>query len=232
MSNIEKKKKIINAKKDNEVLLKVLDIVKALISNKIISFTLLGIVLFLTIRFVLIPFYQEYNQEHTSITSVSSLTKIIKLSKISTCESEYNGIAYVYSPDDKEHKEDPLYLVAYKSKVKAGIDMQDIEVNEDKENKKFIIVLPEITISTPSVDISNMEIMFKDKKSNTESVSKDAYAAAEEDAKKECENNSALKELARDNLENMIRGLTEPLLEQTNVDYEIEFQVGESNENK
>lgn len=200
---------------------------KNILTNKIGSIVLLGVIVILLFKFMLVPFYTKYNQEHTTIVSESSLEKIIKLSEISTYQTVYNGVAEVYASSEAEQKNDPLYLVSYESTIKAGIDMNDILVDVNKKNKKIIFTIPKIKLTNVSVKMETLKIMFRNTDANTETVSKDAYQSAYNDATKECENNSALNELATSNLKNAITGLIKPLLNQENEEYEICFLEGD-----
>ena len=94
-------------------------------------------------------------------------------------------------------------------------------MRNSEEEKKVIVTLPKVTISDIEVNMGSLEYIFKDKNSNTESISKDAYQSAVADVKEECEKNEQLKELAKENAKNVIQGLISPILEQEEYQLEI-----------
>lgn len=124
---------------------------------------------------------------------------------------------------DPKDSDKVLYYVSYDATVKAGINTEDIqiEVRDSEEEKKVIVTLPKVTISDIEVNMGSLEYIFKDKNSNTESISKDAYQSAVADVKEECEKNEQLKELAKENAKNVIQGLISPILEQEEYQLEI-----------
>ncbi len=117
----------------------------------------------------------------------------------------------------RDSNEKILYNVAYDAKVSVGIDMEKIkiEVNEDdKDNKKIIVSIPQIEIVDADVDPGSLDYIFQNKNANTSDVFKTAYPACIEDAENECKNNHTLYKLARENAINMIKALMQPLLVQ------------------
>lgn len=156
----------------------------------------------------------------TSIVSKSSLEKILQISDLSTYKAVYNGVAHV--KDAKGEK--VLYHVSYESEVKVGFDTEAIAVDVDNDNKKVIITLPEIKINDVTVKMESLDYIFEDNSANTPSVSNEAYAACIEDAKSESASNDQIFELARDNSENLVRALIEPLLKQNKDTYTLDIR--------
>lgn len=148
----------------------------------------------------------------TVTVSASVLEKTLQISELSTYKITYNGVAAVRDSNEKI-----LYNVAYDAKVSVGIDMEKIkiEVNEDdEENKKIIVSIPQIEIVDADVDPGSLDYIFQNKNANTSDVFKTAYPACIEDAENECKNNHTLYKLARENAINMIKALMQPLLVQ------------------
>ena len=167
-----------------------------------------------------IPFLEGDYKNKTTVVSKSNLEKVLQINELSTSTAVYNGVSSVTDPEDSDKV---LYYVSYDATVKAGINTEDIqiEVRDSEEEKKVIVTLPKVTISDIEVNMGSLEYIFKDKNSNTESISKDAYQSAVADVKEECEKNEQLKELAKENAKNVIQGLISPILEQEEYQLEI-----------
>ena len=167
-----------------------------------------------------IPFFLCVYKNKTTVVSKSNLEKVLQINELSTSTAVYNGVSSVTDPEDSDKV---LYYVSYDATVKAGINTEDIqiEVRDSEEEKKVIVTLPKVTISDIEVNMGSLEYIFKDKNSNTESISKDAYQSAVADVKEECEKNEQLKELAKENAKNVIQGLISPILEQEEYQLEI-----------
>ena len=154
------------------------------------------------------------------ISVSATLEKIVKTSDLSTFEAVYNGIATVMN-EKKPDKVD--FHVSYEAKVKAGIDVKQIKMSINEEEKIIYITLPEITLGEPSVDISTMDYIFENEKANTENVSAVAYKACIADVKKESDKEDAIFELAKENAQNIVKALVIPFAVQLDSEYEIVF---------
>ena len=139
---------------------------------------------------------KEGRKETTTVISKTTLEKVLDISELSTGKAVYHGIAHVYDPKNDERV---LYHVAYDATVKAGIDTDKIKIKIEKEAKKVTVTLPEVQIQDIDVDMGTLDYMFESKRSQTESVSKDAYQAAIADVTKECKDNEEIKDLAKEN---------------------------------
>lgn len=191
-----------------------------MLKHKIASLVIiLGIILL--VKFGLIPAIRGDFKEKTTIVSDTSLERILRISDISTYRTTYNGVAKVC---DEKNQDKVLYYVSYEASVKAGIDMNEVKTDVDKDNKIIKVTLPEVKITDLSVDMTKLDYMFKAWGADTETVSKDAYEAAVEDAEGECNDNTAIKEFARDNVENLIKGLLNPVLENADEAYTLEIE--------
>lgn len=144
------------------------------------------------------------NGQATMITS-ATLTDAIDISELSTAQYTYNGIAEIYKDDNRD---DVACYVKYNAKVKAGIDMEQVEFKIDDDNKTVTPILPDIQINSNTVDENCISFIPE----NTNIELKDALVACEEDSKNEVQKSSALIESARENLKSIIEGLIDPIL--------------------
>ena len=152
---------------------------------------------------------KEGRKETTTVISKTTLEKVLDISELSTGKAVYHGIAHVYDPKNDERV---LYHVAYDATVKAGIDTDKIKIKI------------EVQIQDIDVDMGTLDYMFESKRSQTESVSKDAYQAAIADVTKECKDNEEIKDLAKENAKNVVKGVLGTLLAQQEEAYTLEVK--------
>jgi hypothetical protein len=185
------------------------------------KFILIGVV-FLAIASVIFSIPRLYGRANkVEVITISTLKKIINISELSTFQAVYNGIAEVMN----ENKPDKLdYYVTYNAKVKAGFDLEQVDIDFDEKLKKITITIPEIKITDVVVDIATMDYIFLNDKANKSSVSEQAYKACIEDAKKESAEESTIYELAKQNAQNIMKALINPLIEQLDSDYVLEIK--------
>lgn len=179
-------------------------------------------VVFLAIASVIFSIPRLYGRANKAeVITISTLKKIINISELSTFQAVYNGIAEVMN----ENKPDKLdYYVTYNAKVKAGFDLEQVDIDFDEKLKKITITIPEIKITDVVVDIATLDYIFLNDKANKSSVSEQAYKACIEDAKKESAEESAIYELAKQNAQNIMKALINPLIEQLDSDYVLEIK--------
>lgn len=161
---------------------------------------------------------RENNEPQVSVTA--TLERIVKTSDLSTFEAVYNGIAKVMN-EKKPEKVD--FYVSYEAKVKAGIDVNLIELSVDESEKTINITLPEVKITDKDVKIESLDYIFENDKANTENVSAIAYKACIADVENEASTEDAIFELAEENAKNIIRALVSPFAIQNDVQYDIVF---------
>lgn len=154
------------------------------------------------------------------IISKSTLEKIINVSDLSTFEAIYNGIAKV---TDKDNPEKINYYVSYDAKVKAGFDFEKVDITVDSDRKIITVALPEIKITGVDVDIASLDYIFVNDKSNTETVSEEAYKKCIEDVEKESGSENVVFELAEQNARNIVEALVKPFVEQLDSEYQLEI---------
>lgn len=165
------------------------------------------------------------NQEKKAeILTTATLEKMVKISELSTFQAVYNGIAKVTNQDNPDQID---YYVTYMAKVNAGFDFEKVKVTLDKEVKKITVSIPEIGfIGEPVVDIGTLDYIFLNDKAETNTVSAQAYPACIEDAKKESEEEPAIKELAKENARNIMDALINPFIENLDTEYELDIIFG------
>lgn len=150
------------------------------------------------------------------VINTSTLQEILDVNQISTFQAVYNGIAAVMS----EKKPDQVsYYVSYDAKVSAGIDMKKIGIEVDEEKKIINIRIPEVTLEEPKVDYGSLQFIFVDKSAETSTVSLTAYNKCIDDVTEEIKDESAIRELAKQNAINTVKALIEPFVKQLDSDY-------------
>lgn len=163
---------------------------------------LIGVLLIIIV--ILIKFPSIFQKGEESVVSSAMLTQVVEVSDLSSAQFTYNGIAQVYAPDGQTVK----CNVKYAAKVKAGVNMKDIEFNIDDENKTVTPVLPDIKISAATVDAEQLSFIPE----NTTAELKDVLKACEEDAQTEASESPQLMESAEENLRSIIEALIYPVL--------------------
>lgn len=155
------------------------------------------------------------------IISKSTLEDIINVSDLSTFEAVYNGIAKV---TDEDNPEKINYYVSYDAKVKAGIDFEKVDITVNTDEKIITVMLPKIKITDINVDITSLDYIFENEKTNTETVSEEAYKKCIEDVTNESNSEDAIYELAEQNARNIVEALVSPFVEQLDSEYQLEIQ--------
>lgn len=157
---------------------------------------------------------------HVEVISQSFLERIVSTSNLSTYEAVYNGITSVAAEDDPE---EILYYVSYCGTIKAGFDFEQIDIQIDEQNKQVLVALPLVKITDVFVDIASMEYIFMDDDANTETVSGEAYRACVDDATMESVEQPAIRQLAKQNAQNVLSALLEPFVAQMEGGYTLSF---------
>lgn len=155
----------------------------------------------------------------TTITK-TSLQEIFEISELSTASYTYNAIATLYAEDETAVK----YHVAYNGTVAAGIDFSKIDIKIDENTKKITVELPACEILETTVDFGSMEYIFIDKKSESETVSQEAYHACKADLEMRAAKDGRLITMAEKNAASAIEALVSPWMKQAYSDYEVVIQ--------
>lgn len=153
-----------------------------------------------------------------STFSVNELEDMVKSSKLYTAEYPYNS----YVPVCTE-KGDVMYYVAYNGTVKAGIDVSEIAVDIDSENKIIYVYLPQVNVYEPIVYAEGMEYIFMKKKYNTETVASEAYKVAIADLKKKVSEDDEIIRIATESAVSLEKAMVDSWVNKVgNNDYQIE----------
>ena len=152
------------------------------------------------------------------IISKATLERIINISDLSTFEAVYNGVAKVMNEKKPENID---YYVSYNAKVKAGLDFEKVDLEIDKNRKVITVKLPEIKITDVNVDIASLDYIFVNDKSNTETVSAQAYEQCIEDVTNKSAEEEAIYTLAEQNAHNIIEALISPFVKQLDEEYQL-----------
>lgn len=155
----------------------------------------------------------------TTITK-TSLQEIFEISELSTASYTYNAIATLYAEDETAVK----YHVAYNGTVAAGIDFSKIDIKIDESTKKITVELPACEILETTVDFGSMEYIFIDKKSESETVSQEAYHACKADLEMRAAKDGRLITMAEKNAASAVEALVSPWMKQAYSDYEVVIQ--------
>ncbi len=181
-------------------------------------FLAVGAVLILCgIVFAALPM-MKHDKKQPEVITVSTLQKIVNVSELSTFTAVYNGVAQVMNVEEPEKID---YYVSYEAKVNAGLDLEKIGIAVDHENKEIRITLPEIYITDVNVDIASMDFIFYNKKANVSTVSQTAFKACEADVQKESQQQKQIFNLAKQNAENILTALINPIVEQLDSEYNL-----------
>ena len=159
---------------------------------------------------IFIPEMIKKNQKEVNINTVSTLHKIIDVNELSTSECVYNGVVKV---TDENNPEKIDYYISYEAKVKAGIDIDKVDITMDSENKVITITLPEIKINDIVVDETTFDYIFNNNRKDELGQTAVSLKLCKEDVVNEIENIDVVYELARQNAVNIVKGLVSPFVE-------------------
>ena len=126
-------------------------------------------------------------EREAEITVVSTLERIINVSDLSTFTAVYNGIAEVKDEKDPDKVD---YYVSYEARVEAGIDFSNVNIS--LKDGVITVDIPDVKINDIIVDISSLDFLFFDNSANKLTVSEQAYALSQSDARSESESQEAI----------------------------------------
>lgn len=197
--------------------------------NKKVMAVLSIVVLFILIAVISVVLLNDQLKKNQTIETVTqnpepqiiteaNLQKIINVSELSTFEAVYNGIATVMNDEKPENVD---YYVAYSSRVKAGINFEDVKIEVNTVNKIINVEIPDIQINDTEVDITSLDYIFENDKSNNETVSEQAYKKCIEDVQNAVNDEKTIYELAHQNAENIIEALIKPFVNKVDSEYQL-----------
>ncbi len=174
--------------------------------------------------FVVLNIIRVGNENRITINTKSSLEKIIEINKLSTIEYTYNAIVTKYKNDEVKD-ENIEYYVSYDGKVTAGIDFNEVLIeNIDYKAKKIYIKLPEVEIHNTIVDMGTLDYIFAKNVPEKESISQEAYKLCKNDLKERAEKETELLSNATENAKSTIEALIKPWIESIDKEFQIEFK--------
>ena len=187
------------------------------------------IVLVIVIIIIIAAIYFCVAREKNVITkedvvTTSELEEVLEVGDFSVTKFVYKGIADYYRTKAAEKLGVATCNISYEATVKVGIDIEDIGLEVDKENKVVTVALPELTINGITIDEDSIDYMPQDPNIKISKV----IALCKEDVETEAEGNEDLYVTAEDNLKSAIEGLLSPILE--NADYTLEWAEVEQEE--
>lgn len=187
------------------------------------------VILFAAMLSVKVAFSNLSQEDAPEIITKSTLEKIVDISDLSTFEAVYNGVAKVMN-EKKPDKVD--YYVSYEAKVKAGFDIERVELDVDNDKKVISVTIPEIKITETDVDIASLDYIFMNDKANESTVSEQAYKKCIEDVENESSSENAIYRLAGENAKDVITALINPFIEQLDDDYELTVKIEGADDNE
>ena len=147
-----------------------------------------------------------FKEGKTTIITSSTLIDTVNIAELSTSEFTYNGIAEL---PKGENSDKIKCRVRYAAKVKASVNMEDIDFVIDKKAKNVTPVLPEIQFKATLNDQEGLSFIPEGSKIDLQEVRE----ICKEDVLNEATRTSELYDSAVDNLKDIIQALTYPLLQ-------------------
>lgn len=202
---LTKEKLVANEEKEHQQTSKskgAIAVIKKFNKLKNSAITILAILLIVSVALSVL-FAQE--RKVTTIAE-ASLKEVIETSELSTVEYIYNSTATVY---DEENR--PTYHISYEGTVKAGFDFNKIKTETDKENKKIIIIIPEIKINSVNINDESLDFIFVKDKYDTETTFQEAYKVSYSDLENKAKSNETIKKMAYENAVDTMKAIIIPL---------------------
>lgn len=165
---------------------------------------MIGTVLIIVFGFARFSGMLDKGEENKLVRS--TLISAIDVTELSTSQFTYNGIAELYK--DKNPSKIECY-VRYCAKVKAGINMNDVDFEIDNNKKTIRPILPNISITTNLIEEESLSFI----PSNIKIDLKDILTACKNDATQEAAKSEELVKSAEENLKSIIEALLCPILD-------------------
>lgn len=184
-------------------------------------FSIKNIIFVILIIIVLFLGYSKFanKKQQVTISSKSELVKELEISELNSARYYYNGIAKKENSDGKVQ-----YYVSYEGTVTLGIDFKDIIYEEDPTNKKIIVKLPDLKITSVNVEATSLDFIKLNTKLKDENIHNEAYNLASKHLENTIETDKDFYKKAKKNAEKTIRGLIEPLIKAKDNEYKLEIQ--------
>ena len=153
-----------------------------------------------------------------------TLKDVVEIDEFQTFSYNYNSTC----PYTVGNEKTTAFYTAYEGTITFGLNTEDIEVLTDDNAKLVFLFLPELE-RTYSVDAGTLQYIFVDEayESNSD-VPSIAYKLAIQNLKKKSSDDEYMMGLAKENTENQLRALTEPLIKTMfGNDYKVEINWNE-----
>ena len=171
--------------------------------------TITAIVILVIVISVALSIFISLNYNYQAKADTEYLNALVsKSSELTTAKLNYTGMTkYTDEGIDIINKAD--FTMVYKATVRAGINVDEVEITSDDENKIIYVSIPKATVQEIKIDNSSIE--YFDQKfalfNTDEKVDNNkAIALAEEAAEKEAANMGVL-ELANEQSATLIKGI-------------------------
>lgn len=178
---------------------------KAKITTKLLIQLPLIFGIAILVFFVVLKTRGAFNEGKTTIITKSTLIDAVDIAELSTAEFTYNGIAEI--PKNKtSHK--IKCQVRYNAKVKASVNMEDIDFVIDNDNKTIQPILPKIKLIATLDDQDGFSFIPTDSNIDLQ----EAMEVCKKDVTNEATQASELYNSAEENLRDIIQALTYPII--------------------
>lgn len=163
------------------------------------------------------------SSERGTLDSKTVLAALSESSELTTMKLNVSAVGTFSEDDGIIFLNKSKFTMSYRANVEAGINMNDIEVYVDNENKLIKLIIPKATIQAANVDPTTIEyyderfvLMETKEKENANAAQFLAQSLAQEEAKK-----SGILELADDKSTIIVKGLLSGVVPN---DYTFEIQ--------
>lgn len=174
-------------------------------NEKIIKYSIKAFAILL-IAFVAFQVIAWFGKGEERIITSSTLKEVVDISELSAAQFTYNGIAEVYNNNTSKSVK---CRIRYHAKVKAGIDMENIDFDVNEKDLIVKPLLPKIEITSNIADEESLSFI----PDGVDIELQEALEACEKDALMEAEKSGRLFETAEDNLKSIIEALLLPVIE-------------------
>ncbi|MDI9519457.1 MAG: DUF4230 domain-containing protein [Erysipelotrichaceae bacterium] len=164
------------------------------------------------------------NKEVVEIDSNLLISKIVESSELTTAKINYKGI-FEYKGEGYKFINKTEFMMVYEATARIGIDVNEVEVDADNEEKIVYIIIPKADIIDVKVDPTS--IKYYDQKFKlfgfTEKEEANmAQALAEKEAKKELKTMGVIEHADKQSAI-LIKGILEGALPE-DFEYEISYK--------
>ena len=157
--------------------------------------------------------------EVVNVNSTPNLLEVVNTYQLNTMEYSYASILRHYDGDRL------LYCVRYEGTIEFSIDMSEIQVSFDEDNKVINVILPELSSVSHADEVK--DFIFEDDSFNNRDVGTSILAECQEDIEDKTPDYMMLH-MARENAKAEISALTTPIVAQYYSDYtlNVDFAYG------